>query len=186
MRSGAGASLLRLVAPWIAVAALVGGARAEVPERMEAGEIPHYRVVREGLATGGKPSAEALQRLKAQGFKTVVDLRTEGEGIASEKEAVEAQGLRYVSVPVSAATLQAADVLAVAKVLEDADAAPVLLHCATANRVGALWALLKVREGRSLDEAEGAGREIGLTGDVMVEAVRRVAPSLAPRPTSSP
>ena len=126
-------------------------------------EIPNYRVVRPGLATGGKLSPDALDHLKTKGFKTVVDLRTEAEGTAAEKQAVEAQGLRYVSVPISAATFSAADVAAVAKVLNDPAAAPVLLHCASANRVGAVWAVLQVQQGRSLEEAEAAGQEIGLT-----------------------
>lgn len=148
--------------------------RAEIPESVDPGQIPNYRIAAPGVATAGKPSAEALSRLKAQGFKTVVDLRTEGEGTAAEKQAVEAQGLRYVSVPISAPTFSAADVDAVAKVLGDADAKPVLLHCASASRVGAVWGVLQVRQGRTVEEAEAAARAIGLTGPLMIDAMHRV------------
>ena len=161
-----------------ALATLIGPVSAQVPETMDGALIPNYRVVRPGLATGGKPSAEALERLKAQGFRTVVDLRTEAEGAATEKKAVEAQGLRYVSVPISPASFGTADVEAVAKILKDTEAAPVLLHCASANRVGAVWMVMQVEEGRSLEEAEAAGKETGLSGPAMVEAARRVAASL--------
>jgi len=169
---------LRHLLSGIGVVTLIGAAWAQVPETMDSAAIPSYRVVRPGLATGGKPSAEALERLKVQGFKTVVDLRTEAEGTTTEKETVEAQGLRYLSVPISPASFGAADVEAVAKVLKDKDAAPVLLHCSSANRVGAVWMVMQVQEGRSLEEAEAAGKEIGLSSEAMVEASRRVAASL--------
>ena len=158
--------------------ALARSAGAEIPESLDPALIAKYRLVRPGLATGGKPSPEALDRLKTLGFKTVVDLRTETEGTATEKQAVEAQGLRYVLVPITAATFSAADVAAVANVLNDPAAAPVLLHCASANRVGAVWAVLQVQAGRPLEEAEAAGQEVGLTSAAMVEATRRVATSL--------
>ena len=71
---------------------------------------------------------------------------------------VEAQGLRYVSVPVTPETLSLADVEAVEKVLADAGARPVLLHCASSNRVGAVWAVIQARKGKSLARGGGGGR----------------------------
>lgn len=167
----------------VALALLLLGTAAwgQVPESVDSSQIPNYRVLRPGLAVGGKPSAEALAKLKAQGFKTVIDLRAVSEGTADEKQAVEAQGLRYVAVPITAATFSPADALAVAKVLDEAEAAPVLLHCATSNRVGAVWAVLQVRKGRDVTEAEAAGREAGLSSPAMIEAFKRVAEDLAPR-----
>jgi uncharacterized protein (TIGR01244 family) len=166
----------------VLVLVLARMAGAQIPDKVDPAEIANYRVVRPGLATSGKPSAEAVGRLKAQGFKTVVDLRTEAEGTSTEREAVLAQGLRYVAVPISPATFSLADVEAVAKVLNDPAAAPVLLHCASANRVGAVWAVLLVQQGRSAEDAESAGQEVGLTGSAMIEATRRVMASLPPRP----
>jgi protein tyrosine phosphatase (PTP) superfamily phosphohydrolase (DUF442 family) len=40
---------------------------------------------------------------------------------------------------------------------------PVLVHCASANRVGALFALSTYRETGDFDKALEAGREAGLT-----------------------
>jgi uncharacterized protein (TIGR01244 family) len=153
-----------------------------------AGELPkvvagiaNYHVVRPGLATSGELSAAAQRQLKALGFKTVIDLRTEGEGTAAEQAAVTAQGLRYVSVPVTPDTLSAKDVDAVAAILDDAAAEPVLLHCASGNRAGGLLAAVLARKGKSLDEAEAEGVKAGLSSQPMKEAVRRVAPG-ASRP----
>lgn len=87
---------------------------------------------------------------------------------------VEGQGLRYVSVPVTAASLSFADVLAIEKVLDDPGAGPVLFHCALSIRVGGAWAIVQARRGKSLEDALAAGREAGLKGATMEDAVRRL------------
>src|ERR1043165_6474736 len=98
----------------------------DVPAKMAADAIPNYKLMRPGVATGGQPSAETLGKLKALGFKTIVNLRTPGEDpiVDQEAKAVGEQGLTYVAVPVTPATLSAADVAAVRKVLDDPNAAP--------------------------------------------------------------
>ncbi len=164
----------------VALVAVAAAAGAEPPQTVEAGSIPNYRLLQPGLATAGQPAPEALARLKEMGFRTVVNLRTEQEGTAEERKVVEAEGLRYVSVPVTAESLSLADADAVGKVLDDPSTAPVLLHCASSNRVGAVWALIKVREGKSLDNALAAGREAGLRSPQLEAAVRRLVESPAP------
>jgi uncharacterized protein (TIGR01244 family) len=165
------------------VAALALGAapaRASVPQSVEPSAIPNYRLILPGLAVAGQPTPAALRGLKEMGFRTVVNLRTEAEGPADEPAAVLAQGLRYVSVPVQPATFSLADVLAVERVLDDPAAAPVLLHCGSSNRVGAVWAVIQARKGRSLAEAEAAGRAAGLHSPEMEAAVLRVLGVSAP------
>ena len=158
-----------------ALALLAAGSGAVVPESMDAAAIPHYRVVRPGLATGGQPPVDTLRRLKDLGFQTVVNLRTESEpGVADEKRLVEEAGLRYVHVPITAASFSRADVDAVSRVLDDPAAGPVLLHCAAAVRVGAVWTVHQVGKGKTYEEAEAEGRTIGLKGGAMTDAVRRV------------
>jgi uncharacterized protein (TIGR01244 family) len=142
---------------------------------MEPAEIPNYRLVAPGLATAGKPSPAVLPSLKTLGFKTVVDLRTEKEGTREEEAAVKAAGLRYVWVPITAESFSLEDVRAVASVLDDPEAGPILLHCTSANRVGAVWAVLQARKGKSLEEAEAEGRMVGLRAPQLVEAFRRLA-----------
>ncbi len=171
---------LLVVVTLLAVAAPVA---AEPPQTVEAASIPDYRLLQPGLATAGQPAPEALAKLKDMGFRTVVNLRTEQEGTAEEQKVVEAQGLRYVSVPVTAESLSLADAAAVEKVLKDPTSGPVLLHCASSNRVGALWALIQAREGKSLDDALAAGREAGLRSPQLEAAVRRlVGPPAPPAP----
>jgi uncharacterized protein (TIGR01244 family) len=155
---------------------LATSAAAQVPEKVEPALLPNYTVMAPGVAGAGRPTADGLAALKAQGFRTVVDLSTSAEpGVAGEKGAVEAQGLRYVSVPVSPSTFSAADVDAVKAVLDDAAAGPVLVHCASANRVGAVWAVIQARSGMPIDDAIADGKRVGLASASMTEAARRVA-----------
>ncbi len=153
---------------------------AQVPDAVDPGQIPNYKVIAPGLVAAGQPAPEALAKLSSMGFKTVLNLRMPGEGGASnERELVEGQGLRYVSVPMTAATFSLADVQAVEKVIGDPAAGPILLHCASSNRVGGTWAAILARRGQPLDEALTQGRKAGLTSAPMEEAVKRVlaAPS---------
>jgi uncharacterized protein (TIGR01244 family) len=159
---------------WAAGAVFALAATAgEIPQKIES--IPNYVVIHPGLAAAGQPSADALAGLKDRGFRTVINLRTAGEpGYVDETKALEAQGIRYVHVPITAATFSAADVAAVRAVLDDPASGPVLLHCASANRVGAVWAALLTGQGKSMEEALAEGRRAGLSSEAMTAAVRRV------------
>jgi uncharacterized protein (TIGR01244 family) len=160
----------------LSLAALPRTSPAEGPSIPESADIPNYKVIAPGLAAAGQPGPEALRRLRELGFRSVVNLRTASEpGVAEEKAIVESQGLKYVHVPLSAATFRLEDAKAVARAVDDAAAAPVLLHCTSANRVGGVWATILAMKGKPLDEAEAEGRKAGLTSDAMLEAARRVA-----------
>lgn len=162
----------------LAMATVVLGAAAPlhagIPESVDPGTIPAYHVLAAEVAGGGQPRFSAIGQLREMGFRTVINIRTEGEGAVKEGEAVRAAGLAYLWVPVTPATFSLEDVDAVEKVLEDPEARPVLLHCASSNRVGGVWAVINARRGESLEEALKAGHEAGLHGPEMVEAVRRV------------
>jgi uncharacterized protein (TIGR01244 family) len=173
----------RIPAPSCAVLSLLAAlaatsVSAQVPERMDAEAIPNYTLVRPGLATAGAPSPEALAQLGRLGFRTVINLRVEMEpGVKEEAEIVRKQGLTYLHVPITPASFSLEDVNAVSKALDDPNAAPILFHCASANRVGAVWTVLQVRKGKSYEAALLEGKQIGLSSPAMLEAVQRVLTS---------
>jgi uncharacterized protein (TIGR01244 family) len=157
------------------VAAVAFTATAQVPEKVDPAAIPNYRLVKPGLATAAQPTPEGLRSLKEKGFKTVINLRAETEpGVKEEKAAVEEQGLRYVWVPFTAATFSQDKVDQVRKALEDPEAGPILLHCASANRVGAVLTVIEVQRGKSYEEALAAGKAIGLTNPQLLEGVDKL------------
>jgi uncharacterized protein (TIGR01244 family) len=156
----------------------------EIPKKVSTDAIPNYQQASPGVATAGQPSAETLPKLKALGFRTVVNLRTPGEDpiVEKEREAVTAQGLNYVSVPVTPASFSTTDVAAVQKILDDPAKAPVLLHCHSANRVGAVLAAIDVSRGRDLADAEKDGKKVGLSSQPMIDALHRVAGEIVAAP----
>lgn len=156
-------------------------AEGPLPESVEPSVIPNYSLLRPDVAGAGQPTEAGLRRLRELGFRIVIDLRATAEGTAAEEAAVEAAGLRYVSVPVTPETFRREDVEAVARILDKRGRGPVLLHCATANRVGGLWTALQVNKGSPYEEAEAEGRRIGLRSAAMIAAVRRV---LGPEPVT--
>lgn len=164
----------------LAAGTVLGG----VPEAMDPAEIPTYHVVSPALAVGGQPSPATLARLEDLGFRTVINLRTAAEGAEAEGELVRGAGLRYAWVPITPATFSIEDVRRVEAVLDDARSGPVLLHCASSNRVGGVWAAIEARRGKSLAEAEEAGQRAGLRSPTMLEALRRVLNGSTARPVN--
>jgi uncharacterized protein (TIGR01244 family) len=176
--------MVRTILTFLFAAVLgVAPARGEMPLSVDPEAIPNYQVIRPGLAFGGQPSAETLARLGEMGFRTVVNIRTEREGALDEGEVVRAQGLEFVWVPVTADTFSLDDVMAVESVLDDPEAAPVLLHCASGNRVAAVWGAIQARQGRTRDEVEADSRAAGLHSPSMWEALLRVL-SWPPEPAA--
>lgn len=94
--------------------------------------------------------------------------------MSSAREAVEAQGLKFVSVPVSPNTFSLDDVKKVEAVLKDQAAAPVFLFCSSSNRVGGAIAVIEYLRGRSKDEAIAEGKKAGLRSPEMEKAALRV------------
>ena len=112
--------------------------------------------------------------LKALGFATIVDLRSPAEGAGAERQAAQAAGLRYVNIPVTGGGPTDAQVAEFARVVEDANNAPLLVHCASANRVGAMWTLYRVRQGIPLSIALEEGRTAGLRPEREAELRKRL------------
>ena len=163
-----------LAAFFLAGVAATPALTAEVPETVDPAEIPRYQALRPNLAVGGQPSPQAMRRLGEMGFKTIINLRTRPEGAPEEGEVVRDLGLDYVWVPAKSNTLSLGDIEAVEEVLSDPERGPVLLHCGSSDRVGAVWAVIQVRAGRTMEEAEAAGRAAGLRSPANWEAVLRV------------
>ncbi len=136
-----------------------------------AGELP-FAQPQPQLYTAGQPSAVQLQQAAKAGVTTVIDLRQPDEDRGfDETAAAERLGLRYVRIPVAgAAGLTQANARALRTTLAQSTG-PVLLHCASGNRAGALLALLQAQDGATVEQALELGRRAGMTS---LEAPTRV------------
>ena len=117
----------------------------------------------DGITTAGQPDAEAFKVFADAGYVAVIDIRTVDEDRGLDEAAVvQGLGMDYVQMPIGGddITFDKAEKL---QQLIDMYDEPVLVHCASANRVGALFALSAYRETGDFDKALEAGREAGLT-----------------------
>ena len=96
------------------------------------------------------------------GYKVVIDLRTEGEDRGLDEPAVvRALGMEYVSMPIDGPDINFQKARELDALLDSYDE-PVLLHCASSNRVGALLALNVFAESGDAELAIATGRSAGM------------------------
>jgi uncharacterized protein (TIGR01244 family) len=117
-----------------------------------------------GIAAAGQPDERALQLFADAGFVAVVDMRgpTENRGM-DEAASVTALGLQYLAFPiVEQSEISFEKARELDELLHGIDG-PVLIHCASSNRVGALLALRERLHGASIEEALAFGRSAGMT-----------------------
>lgn len=126
-------------------------------------KLSGYAQPRAKLQVGGQPGTDQL-RAFAVGGGVVIDLRDPDEARGFDEAAFANElGLRYVNLPVGgAAGLTPARVEALHAALAAASG-PVLLHCASGNRAGALLALEAARyDGLDTEAALALGRSAGM------------------------
>jgi len=160
----------------IAVAALPGCAAerdasetpaASTPAASMLVPIPNALLPAEGLLVGGQPTREQLEQLAAAGYRTVVNLRTAGERgeLADEEAIVTELGMHYILLPIGGADdLTEQNARLYGEAAGNPTESPVLVHCASGNRVGALIAIhAAFVEGLPADQALALGERAGLT-----------------------
>lgn len=150
---------------------------------------------REGLLVAGQPGSGDWSALAASGVRTVVNLRPEGELKGRDERAeVAAAGMRYVELPVSGpADITPENAKALSALLAQADG-PVLVHCASGNRVGGLLAVAMAQNGMTTAQALDFGRSAGMKSiegrarEVIEQEIGPDAPArcVAARDTSDP
>jgi uncharacterized protein (TIGR01244 family) len=152
----------RVVVPILFVTSAVAADTPPAPPM-----IPNARTPLDGVLTGGQPTFPQLERAAQEGWRTVINLRTEGEpGFEWERAAAERLGMSYIQIPIAgAADLTRANVERLDTTLRDArPAGRVLLHCASGNRAGALLALRENwLHGAAPEDALALGLAAGLT-----------------------
>ncbi len=127
--------------------------------------VPNLCTPQPDLLACGLPSEQDLQDAAKKGIKTIVNLCPPEETPPGETGMVEQLGMSYVNIPIRGPqdlTRDAAQQLAT--LMDDCSNHPLLIHCRSANRVGALIALKEFwLSGKSTEEALAAGRSAGLT-----------------------
>jgi protein tyrosine phosphatase (PTP) superfamily phosphohydrolase (DUF442 family) len=143
------------------------------PEPAKVGRVTPLHV-HNGVWLAGQPSPDELKLFKEKGVKTVINLREKGETDWDEAAVVKELGMTYHLVPFKAPeTLTAAVFDQARRVLNDRQNQPILLHCSTSNRVGAIWLAHRVLDhGLSYESALAEAKQIGLRTPEYAEKAR--------------
>lgn len=125
-----------------------------------------------GLLVAGQPTAAQIKAAGKAGYRTVFDLRSRVEDRGFDEEKVTGKAkMAYTNVEVTPDTLTQSKVLFFLMMLREAER-PVLLHCSTGNRAGALYySWLVLEKGMPEDQALGQAQAAGLRDPLLGQAV---------------
>jgi uncharacterized protein (TIGR01244 family) len=126
----------------------------------------------DGITAADQPNEANLRELSETGFAAVIDLRTDSENRGfDEQNLVQSLGMEYISLPIAGrGALNFDNARKLNEILSHFDK-PVLVHCGSGNRVGALFALREIMNGAEKEDALAFGRSAGMTSleDTVIE-----------------
>jgi uncharacterized protein (TIGR01244 family) len=156
---------MRITATTVAV--IVATAFVVAQEKQTRAGITNFTRVDAVVACGGATETAALEGLKSDGFKSVVNLRLaseQGANIEENQAKATALGLNYFHLPLSGAAPDPKVVDQFLDVVSNKANQPVYIHCGSANRVGAVWLVKRVmQDGWPVEKATAEAKAIGLT-----------------------
>jgi protein tyrosine phosphatase (PTP) superfamily phosphohydrolase (DUF442 family) len=139
----------------------------EIEQALKA-DVPRILCLDNSFATGGQPTEQAYAKAAASGFRSVLSLRAANEGpdLFRERLIVEKTKMRYFNIPVVSSAPRAAQADEFIRLVKEESNHPMLINCASANRVGAFMMIYRVLEQGWTDEkALGEAVRIGLSSD---------------------
>jgi protein tyrosine phosphatase (PTP) superfamily phosphohydrolase (DUF442 family) len=133
-------------------------------ERYLKGDVPRILCLDRNFATGAQPMDQAYAKAAASGFRSVLSLRPANEGVdlGRERSLVEKSKIRYLNIPVVSSAPRPEQADEFIRLVNDKSNHPMLITCASANRVGAFMMIYRVLEqGWSEDKALAEAVRIG-------------------------
>ena len=132
---------------------------------IEEAQIKNLSAPSSDSLASGQPTKEQLRILAESGVKHIVNLRPESELDWDEGAFVESLGMQYHNIPVNGVEgITFKNARKLSQLLAGLKNKPVLVHCSSGNRVGALKALTVSQSDSLGDEAAVAeGKQWGLT-----------------------
>ena len=126
--------------------------------------VVNYTRVDATVACAGATPPEAIPELKRLGFTSIINFRTAEErdaAVEASQAAAREAGLKYFHLPFRTPT--AAVTESFLNAVGDPANQPVFIHCGSANRVGAMWLIKRVKlDGWDVEKATAEAEAIGL------------------------
>jgi uncharacterized protein (TIGR01244 family) len=156
---------------YLASALIVSSIAALGAQKMERPGIVNYTKVDAVVACGGATETAALEGLKNDGFKAVINLRQpseQGANIEENTARAKALGLTYISLPLNGQAPDPKVVDAFLAAVANKANQPVFIHCGSASRVGAVWLVKRVlQDGWTVEKATEEAKMIGLRSEAL-------------------
>jgi uncharacterized protein (TIGR01244 family) len=152
--------------PFVLALFVSAGLVASAQQKMEKPGITNFTKVDAVVACGGATETSALEGLKTDGFKAVINLRQaseQGANIPENSARAKALGLNYIHIPFNTQAPEQKTVDDFLAAVATKANQPVYIHCGSANRVGAVWLIKRVlQDGWPVDKATEEAKLIGL------------------------
>ncbi len=144
--------------------------------KLETHQLPNLKQPEANVFSCGQPNREAIESLCKSGCEVIVNLRPPAEcGEFDEAGCASQLGLAYHNIPIAGPGDLGPDAVeALDRILREAGDRPVVIHCASGNRVGGLLALHACwKRGMSPEQAIAYGEKSGLEAPGLRTAVMR-------------
>jgi tyrosine-protein phosphatase SIW14 len=129
-------------------------------------ELPNFHQINAQVYRGGQPKAGGLERLRAMGVRTIVNLRGEDDHSRAEGEAVRRLGLRYYSISLPGfSNPKDEEVDRVLDIINAPENQPVFVHCHHGkDRTGTIIASYRIsHDGWNAEQAKAEAKRYGLS-----------------------
>ena len=146
-------------------------AKIEKPKKLEpakCGAVKQLHVL-DDIFLAGQPSVADFAEFKKRGVKSVLNVRTKEELDFDEAKTLKDLGLSYHHIPIAGPNaLTDENFDKIRKLLNTKEERPLLFHCASANRVGAVWLAHRVLDGGlTYDAALIEAKAVGLSAPAL-------------------
>ena len=119
------------------------------------------------VACAGATSPEAVPTIKEMGYKSIINLRLASEpgaNVDAEATAAKAAGINFVHIPFNGSSPDPAVADTFLKEVTKPENEPAFIHCASGNRVAAMWMIKRmVVDKWDAERAGNEAAELGLT-----------------------
>ena len=161
--------VVKMIAVCIALSAVLGCTTPAKPSLnvslVTQAEITNLIATEATVFSSGQPTKAQIELVAKAGIKHIVNLRPTSEQDWDEGGYVQSLGVQYHHIPVADIEDVTSDnAKSLHQLLASFGKEPVLVHCSSGNRVGALIAVAEHEiNGRDTEEAIAEGRRWGLT-----------------------
>ncbi len=158
---------------WIGLTVL-SGCQAAVP-RPEPVPLDGARNLTQAgdIYVSGVTTTTGLEALQSRGVQTVLDLRLPEQVEPDFAEIVRNLGMNYLALPMQSTAMTAGQARAFLEAMRKHDHQPLLIHCKSGNRSGAMFGVYVAAERKlDVDAAITQARQAGLRSDELTEDVR--------------